>query len=317
MVDNAPMAQDPQISPLTTWHVLGTGAMACLWAAHLAAAGHAVHMIARLGAAREEYHAITLETAAQTLALRVQVQTARHTQPITHLLVCTKAQHTLQALQQVRQRLGADARVVLLQNGMGFHEPAQQLLAPALLFCAVSTEGAWMRAPFHVVHAGIGHTLLGAYPSGAIGSTLELLARLPGKRLDIRAEADIAGAMWRKLAVNCAINALTAVHRCRNGTLLQDAGIATQFAQLCAEISTILQANGQSAAAAELLQRATEVAARTAENRSSMLQDITAGRSTEVDYINGFLCRQARAAGVDCTLNAALCAQIHALEPAP
>jgi 2-dehydropantoate 2-reductase len=314
MVDNARMKQHVQTQSASTWHVLGTGAMACLWAAQLRAAGHPVHLIARHPEAREEYHGITLETAGQTLKLGVHVQAAQHPGPIAQLLVCTKAQDTLHALQQIRHRLAADACVVLLQNGMGFHDQAQQLLAPARLFCALTTEGAWMRAPFHVVHAGVGHTLLGAYPVGDSELARELREQLPCERLDIRADTDIASAMWRKLAVNCAINALTAVHQCPNGALLQDATITEEFNQLCAEISAILHAAGQSAVAAEVLQRATEVATRTAANRSSMLQDVTAGRRTEIDYINGFLCQLAAEAGADCRLNAALCQQIHALE---
>jgi 2-dehydropantoate 2-reductase len=45
-----------------------------------------------------------------------------------------------------------------------------------------------------------------------------------------------------------------------------------------------------------------------------MLQDVLARRRTEIDYINGFLCRRADAAGIPCPLNRALCARIHALE---
>ena len=77
----------------------------------------------------------------------------------------------------------------------------------------------------------------------------------------------------------------------------------------------MLDALGQHAIAADLPATAAEVARRTAANRSSMLQDVLARRRTEIDFINGFLCRQADAAGIPCPLNRALRARVHALEP--
>jgi hypothetical protein len=106
--------------------------------------------------------------------------------------------------------------------------------------------------------------------------------------------------MWRKLAVNCTINALTAVHGCPNGALLEPGAAGDEFAALCAETATVLEALGQHAIAAELPATAAEVARRTATNRSSMLQDALARRRTEIDYINGFW--RARPASPSCAL---------------
>ena len=76
----------------------------------------------------------------------------------------------------------------------------------------------------------------------------------------------------------------------------------------------MLEALGQHEIAAELPATAAEVARRTATNRSSMLQDVLARRRTEIDYINGFLCRRAEAADIPCHFNRTLCKRIHALE---
>lgn len=201
--------------------MLGTGAIACLWAANLATSGANVTLIARDRSRLAGYHGITVETAAGGEHVPVTLEAADSNAPIDRLLVCTKAGDVITALAAIVRRLAGNATIVLLQNGMGFHEEAGLLLGSRRLYCGLSTEGAWCPAPFHVRHAGRGLTLLGRYPRGALADAMALAHELPQARLEIRPIADTEQELWRKLAVNCAINALTAVHRCPNGALVK------------------------------------------------------------------------------------------------
>ena len=308
------MTDDATPSTAPAWHVLGTGSMACLWAASLAASGHEVSLIARDRSRHAAYHGITLESAAGGEHFEPALETRESATPIAQLLVCTKAYDALDALAGIAHRLAPEAAVVLLQNGMGFHDEALRLVGGARLFCALSTEGAWCPAPFHVRHAGRGVTLLGRYPRGPREEAQALARALPTRRLEVRPVDDIEHEMWRKLAVNCTINALTAVYGCPNGALLEPGDPGRDFAAVCFETAAVLDALGQHIIAAELPAAATEVARRTAANRSSMLQDVQARRRTEIDYINGFLCRRAEAADIPCHFNRTLCRRIRALE---
>ncbi len=298
------------------WYILGSGSMACLWSAYLLDSGHTVRMIRREPPPRAEYHAIMLEAAAATREFRVTLEAREASEPITRLLVCTKAHDVSCALQQIAPRIAIQACVLLLQNGIGFQDQAARSVPQAQLFCALSTEGAYLKAPFEVRHAGIGHTLVGAYPSGDFAGAEQLAVELRATGLDIRVTADIESALWRKLAVNCAINPLSAVHGCRNGALLDEPARHAEFLALCHEISAVLAARGRDELARTVAVDATAVARATAHNRSSMLQDLDAGRRTEIEYITGFLCRQAQEAGIPSPCNDALYAQIRALEPA-
>lgn len=297
-----------------TWHVLGTGSMGCLWSAYLARSGASVILLASSGDRLKEYHGITLETARGSEHFGIPLLTAAEPGAIEALLVCTKAYDAADAVRSVAHRLGDRAPVVLLQNGMGFQDDMLGIAPAARVFCALTTEGAYCPRPFHVHHAGRGHTLLGRYPDGSSEEALALARSLPSAELDIRPVAAILPALWQKLAINCAINALTAIHGCRNGALLENPDRRAEFDRLCAEISAIVEALGMPALARELPARAAEVARATAANRSSMLQDVSSGRRTEIDFINGHLCRAADAAGVACPLNRALCEKIRELE---
>ena len=165
-------------------------------------------------------------------------------------------------------------------------------------------------------HAGVGHTLVGGYPTGELARTGQLATELRATGLEIRVTADIESALWRKLAVNCAINPLSAARGCLNGALLDEPARHAEFLSLCREISAILEGLGRNELAREVETDATAVARATAHNRSSMLQDLDAGKRTEIEYITGFLCRQAQLAGISSPCNDALYARIRALEPA-
>jgi 2-dehydropantoate 2-reductase len=117
-----------------------------------------------------------------------------------------------------------------------------------------------------------------------------------------------------KLAVNSAINPLTALHQCRNGELLQLPDIAAQVAQLCAELSRVAASAGQALAPATLAAAVFAVIRDTAANRSSMLQDLSQRRRSEIDFINGYIVQCARRAQLACPAHAALWQAVKARE---
>lgn len=88
--------------------------------------------------------------------------------------------------------------------------------------------------------------------------------------------------LWRKLAVNCVINPLTALWNCPNGELKNH---PQEIATLCAEVASVIEREGLHTSAEDLRYYVEQVIESTAENISSMLQDIRALRHTEIDYI--------------------------------
>jgi 2-dehydropantoate 2-reductase len=193
--------------------------------------------------------------------------------------------------------------VVLLINGMGvFEELAEQW--PGLeIYCGVTTEGAYRIAPQHIRHSGRGQTRLGQRLRTAPPLWFEQWQRAIQPCLW---DGDIDAALWLKMAVNCAINPLTAVHHCRNGELAANATLAKQVKLVCAEVATISRAAGYAETAKNLEAIVSGVIADTAENHSSMLQDVQRGQHTEIDYITGYLLRVAERHNIAAPNNRAL-----------
>ena len=292
-----------------SWHVLGAGAMGCLFAAGLTAGGCDIHLLLRR---RNEITDNTIRVDAGELqhSYTVSLDDSTGTSPIQHLLVCTKAYDMVSAVQGVRHRLTPETPLVLAANGMGYLEAIEALLPNNPIYCCLSTEGAYRRAPLHICHAGQGQNWLGS-PSRL--PRPDWFVHWQSGPLECHWQDDILSAQWHKLALNCAVNPLTALHRCSNGALLRQPELKQQLSQLIEEISLISAAAGFDNTAASLRNQAEAVITNTAANRSSMLQDVEAGRSTEIDYITGYLLRTAERLGVNAPLNRKLYQEIIAL----
>jgi 2-dehydropantoate 2-reductase len=293
----------------TSWHVLGAGAMGCVFATYLQRGGNMVTLLLR---DPPPASSLALEVSGDD-GINAVAFAASHAQddgPIGKLLVTTKAYDVCTAVHSVAHRFSADTQVLLLANGLGFAAELKAQLPHLDCYLGTTTEGAFRVGTRQIHHAGRGLTRIGkpgqAAPPNWLG---QWQSSVPGCSWD----SDIEHALWLKLALNCAINPVTAVYRCRNGELLQPA-IADEVSALCAEIAAVSRAAGYAAITADLQLQVNEVIRATAKNRSSMLQDMLAGRRTEIDYITGKLLSVAREHGVAAPHNEKWMQRVLALE---
>jgi 2-dehydropantoate 2-reductase len=274
----------------TTWHVLGAGSLGTLWATRLTRAGVPVRLILRDAARLQDYEAtggLTLVEHGEAQLYSVPAETPDSQEPINRLLVACKAYDAEKAVAQLAPRLAPDAELILLQNGLGSQDAVAAQVPQARCISASSTEGAFRDGDWRVVFAGHGYTWLGdaAHPVAPIW-----LDDLSTAGIHHEWSTDILTRLWRKLALNCAINPLTVLHDCRNGGLQEH---HCEVATLCGELTELLERCGQPAAAEDLQQEVERVIHATAANYSSMYQDVSNRRRTEISYLLGHVCKVA------------------------
>lgn len=288
----------------TPWHILGAGSLGCLWATRLSRAALPVRIILRNSQRLADYRTaagLTLIEADQPSLHPITAELPETDIPIQRLLVACKAYDAEAAVAEVAARLQPGAEILLLQNGLG----SQQAVAARWPSCRSifisSTEGAYRPRDFAVVHAGHGQNWLGDPLDQHPPSWLDELA---AAGIPCDWTADIEARLWRKLALNCAINPLTVLHDCRNGGLLAH---REQVHRLCDELSQLLLACNQAEAVRMLEEEVLRVITATANNYSSMHQDVRNGRRTEISFLLGYACRTAQQHGLEAIeLNALL-----------
>lgn len=222
-------------------------------------------------------------------------------------IVAVKSAQTASVARDIAPRLDSGGLVVTLQNGLGNRERLARALGDARVAAGTTAAAATLEGPGRVRFGGDGGTWLAPPASGSIDDPrlrrLESLLGQAGFDVALREDADVL--LWGKVAVNCAINPLTALAGVPNGDLLVSRQRRDLVAAIAAEVATVAKAKG-----IHLLEdpaeRALAVARATARNTSSMLQDVRAGRPTEIEALSGAVVREAEGLGLTAPLNRAL-----------
>jgi len=217
------------------------------------------------------------------------------------LLLTVKSYDTAEAIEVCRSWTLPHTKVLSVQNGLGNVEALDAWIGPRA-FGGVASFGVTWEAPGQVRHAGAGMLVVGTL-SGSPDAVREIVELLRSCGLEAEPTDNLLGELWGKVIINAAINPLTALVHRPNGYLLENPSLRTLMEGLSAEAWRVAEASGIRLPSGDWVERTRRVAAATAQNRSSMLQDLERGRRTEIEAITGEVVRQARALGVSVPLN--------------
>ena len=271
--------------------IIGTGALACLFAARLAPltnlflVGHWREQIKAIRAGGLTLLPLTDETRPYTVP--VAVYEAEEPLPLADgVLVLVKSGQTENAAAITARILATTGLAFTLQNGLGNVEILARTLGSKRVSGGSTAQGAVIVRPGVVQHTGNGLTYL------AEGVHAQILADLFNQAgITTQLLPDLDSVIWGKLIVNAGINPLTALLRVPNGFLAQDATARLWLARIVQEAAQVAQANGITLPYADPVKRTLEVAQATANNHSSMLKDVQRGVPTENETISGAIVR--------------------------
>jgi len=234
--------------------------------------------------------------------------------PVEVALIVTKTPKTAAAARGAARILKPGGLAISLQNGAGNREVLAGIVGDERAAVGVTTLGATTEGqPGLVIAGGTGPTTLAARVPGdpAVAALADLFRRAG---LEVRVVEDASGAIWGKLAINAAINPLTALLGVRNGALLESGWARRMMAAAAREVAAVAAAQGIALPFDDPAAAAETVARRTAANVSSMLGDVRRGVPTEIDAICGAVVRAGEMHGVATPVNRTLHALVKALE---
>jgi 2-dehydropantoate 2-reductase len=289
--------------------VMGAGAVGGYFGGMLARAGHDVELIGRPAHAQAmQANGLRLQTRTFDEQVHVRASTdAADVRGASLVLFCVKSTDTESAALAMRPHLAPEALLLSLQNGVDNADRLRQLLTQPVR-AAVVYVAAEMAGPGHVLHHGRGELLV---EPGQGGDDWVEAFRAAGVPVDISDNA--RQALWVKLIMNCAYNAMSAIGQVPYGRLVATGGVADAMRAVVRECVAVAAADGV-AMPAGIEASVLALAATMPEQRSSTAQDLARGKRTEIDHLNGFVVRRGQDHGVATPVNQLLQTLVHVLE---
>lgn len=293
--------------------VVGTGALACLFAARLVGSGNEVTMLGSwqegLTALRERgVRLLDMNGSIHQYPVKVTIGTATRGK-FNQALVLVKSWQTERIARQLERRLTKTGIALTLQNGFGNYETLERVLGQERVALGVTTVAARMLEPGYIQHTGEGKVTIGLHPH--LGGLGELLNKAG---FQVEMVTDPKSLLWGKLVINAAINPLTALLRVPNGELMSRPAARELMSEAACEAAMVASRQGITLPYTDPVNAVENVARNTAVNTSSMLQDVLRGTPTEIDAINGAIIRVGEALGVPTPVNRILWRLVRALE---
>jgi 2-dehydropantoate 2-reductase len=248
------------------------------------------------------------------------VATLKGEQKFDVILLCVKAFHTEEAARQVRRHLSPDGLIISVQNGLGNLEIIAREFGASRTVGARVIFGARVTRPGAVtVTVSADQVLLGPRAGERPPPQLAQVASdLNRAGIECAVVADILPHLWNKVLYNCALNPLGAILGVPYGALGEDPQTREFMRRLLEEIYQVAQALEVellfAAAPAYFRHFLKDLVPPTAAHRPSMWQDLEQGRRTEIDALNGAICRYGAAQGVPTPYNDAVCRLVRFLE---
>lgn len=290
--------------------VIGAGAVGCYYGGMLARAGHRVVLIARpQHAAAITQHGLRL----QTTSFDEQVLLTASTDPSALqgadvVLFCVKSPDTEATGVLICPHLAPGALVMCLQNGVDNADRLRAMLPQHAVVAAVVYVATEMAGPGHVRHHGRGELVIEPSARSDAVAVAFIAAGVPTE-----ISANVRGALWAKLILNCAYNAVSAITQLPYGQTVQGLGVQDVMRDVVAECLAVAQAEGVQIPGD--VQAAIQKIADTMPSQfSSTAQDLARGKHTEIDYLNGFIVQRGHALGVPTPANRVLWTLVKLLE---
>ncbi|HJV25603.1 MAG TPA: 2-dehydropantoate 2-reductase [Aromatoleum sp.] len=289
--------------------VMGAGAVGCYYGGMLARAGHEVVLIGRPQHV-EAMQRDGLYLDAQTFREHVPVQASTDASAVRGaklVLCCVKSTDTAIAANEMGPHLDPEAIVLSLQNGVDNAERLQAQLGrevgAAVVY--VATE---MAGPGHVKHHGRGELVIG--PSKESTQLVTLFGEA-----DVRVEVsdNVTGALWRKLVLNCAYNALSAITQLPYGRIVAGDGIEKVMRDAVQECLDVAWAEGVTVPG-DCWESVQRIAQTMPSQFSSTAQDLARGKRSEIDHLNGYVLHRGEELGVATPVNRVLYSIVKLLE---
>ncbi len=288
--------------------VVGAGAMGSIFGARFHQAGHETVLVDVVQPLVDTINAegVTVVRGDDETVTRVPATTdPAAVGPVDIVVFFTKCYHTSSAAESARPLVGPDTAVASLQNGWGNGDVLAAAYPPGQVVLGVTYNSGLLQGPGRVLHPAEQPTLVGSFSDGGDGAA-RLAEALESAGLAATVASPVRPEIWKKLILNAAslpASALTGMTAGARGTSQDMLDLVSETTR---EAVAVAQALGYDIDFGERIGTILGLVEKAGPTKASMLQDVEAGRRTEIDVINGAVVRAAEEVGVPVPINRTL-----------
>jgi 2-dehydropantoate 2-reductase len=220
------------------------------------------------------------------------------------IIICVKAYDTIKILDDLKNNIDKNSIIILIHNGMGIYEIIQSRFPKLRIISCVSYLSAHINPQFNVDYYLGGKLYLGPMFGIFTNQEIEHIKKIfHNAKIDIEWRDPIMPALWKKFAINCCLNILTAYYMCKTGDLLNH---LADLEKISAEVSQVLNAYNINISKDYLLNNTLNLINKISDGYSSTYQDIKNSKQTELSYLNIYLIKLAQEKNINLEFNSYL-----------
>ncbi len=298
--------------------IIGAGAIGCLFGALLARGGNDITMVHRdpkIVRTIKGKGVRVQEADGKILRPPLSVRLAPADLLDKDLVVFTvKSYDTERAAVLHKGRIGGNARVLTLQNGLGNTNILSRCYGKSKVIAGTTTEASMLLEPGFVAHTGHGKTVIGNLENGPSPQCVRISQEFTKARIPTSVSENVRKLVWTKMLLSASINPVSGLLGLPNGALRQVPGLLEAMFEIASESLAVAKAEGVELDLPEIRMLMRMVLRDTASNHSSMLQDLERHKKTEILQLNGAMVKLGRKHGLSTPLNKFLVSAVVGLE---
>jgi len=299
--------------------ILGPGSLGSAFGGVMSEAGFDVHLVGprtdHLDIMRQSGLTLVEDTGERTVQVKVATD-CREVGLVDLVIVLVKSTHTREAIEAAEPLLGEETAVLSLQNGLGNEEILAEYLGEGRVLSGKTYVGGVLLSPGKVLIGRKGKLTQVGELGGGLTDRAKLISEMFNRAgLETSTSSDMRPLIWHKLLINVSTGAITGITGLTYGELLQVPEAVRCGIEAVAEAMAVARAAGVGLSVEDpAVIFSSAVEGLTFDFKTSMLQDVTRGVKTEIDFINGAVVRLGRQYGVPTPVNLALVAGIKGIE---
>ncbi|GFO55879.1 2-dehydropantoate 2-reductase [Geomonas sp. Red276] len=292
--------------------VIGAGALGAIYASLLSRTAHPVSFIA----AGERHDRLKRDgVTVNGTFYAIDVRTPEEATPVDLLMVAVKHHHLDEAIGQMTNAVGPHTGILSVMNGIDSEERIGAVFGREKVLYGLSLGIDAVREGNAVTYQNLGRIQFGERENGTLSGRVQRIAALFNEAgIAHETPKDMIRSLWFKYMINIGVNQVSAVLGATYGALRESAEAREMMEGAMREVIAVAMAAKVDLGDADIEQWYRILSSLGASGKTSMLQDVEAGRRTEVEMLAGTLIRLGRGYGIPTPVNEKLFEKISGME---